>query len=111
MKISPTALLSLNSFCIDNMIAASLPIGSNVNYGRHYTVADSINLSEAVDEGEDDEHIDHNDDEEDPDVSLKSPMERAWRYAKKPLLRIGSKGATPKLMAIHFGSCWSITRW
>jgi RNA-binding protein YhbY len=68
---------------------------ANFNYGRHSTVADSNNLSEAVDEGEDDEKIDHDDDEEDPDVSPNSPMESAWRYAKKPLLRIGSKGATP----------------
>jgi len=46
------------------------------------------------------EENDDNDEEEDfeflfdePPVEL-DPTERVWRYAKKPLLRIGSKGAT-----------------
>jgi RNA-binding protein YhbY len=44
---------------------------------------------------------DDEDDEEEEETLSSSPvvvindgMERAWRYAKKPLLRIGSKGAT-----------------
>jgi RNA-binding protein YhbY len=54
----------------------------------------------AVDEEEDENDDDEDDDDEDisflfeePPVPL-DPIEQVWRYAKKPLLRIGSKGAT-----------------
>ena len=56
---------------------------------------DSYSADEDEDDDDDNDDIDFLFEEE--EVLLATPldaMERAWRYAKKPLLRIGSKGAT-----------------
>lgn len=54
--------------------------------------AASTSSSETA-EDNDDSLVDDDDGEEKPTVTLDG-MERAWRYAKKPLLSIGAKGAT-----------------
>lgn len=63
--------------------------------GRRQSYLNAVSGSETVEDDDSSFDVVEDMDEEEAEVQVKlDAMERAWRYAKKPLLSIGSKGAT-----------------
>jgi RNA-binding protein YhbY len=96
-RFSSSRIATTTTTPISRLFAKNNKSGDDDDDDLKILEMDMLEDEDNDDEDEDDDNdVDDKDEEESTSSSSKTPdgMEKAWRYAKKPLLRIGSKGAT-----------------